>query len=90
MKNEVNPPKSPIEVTITIGAETFGDLLSTMYNEIREWDRNQAVQSHIWGGAGTNGNVSVDIRDITPELYREELQAWHTATNVDQPNELKK
>ena len=71
-----NPPKSPIEVTIRIGAETFADLWRVMYDEIKKWDRDQEVRTCFWGGSGIHGDVIVQIRDITPEQYREELWVW--------------
>lgn len=83
----MNPPRSPIEVTITIGAETPRDLYWRLRNELGEWSETEPPRWHIWGGAGTHGEVKVELRNITPEQYRAELQKWFEERKTDGPVE---
>lgn len=76
----LKPPKSPFEVTVTICAETTRDLYWRLRNELIEWSEDRVPVWHIWGGAGTHGEVKVEVRDITPEQYRAELQEWFEAS----------
>jgi hypothetical protein len=69
------PPLSPIELRISIGAETKNDVIHLLENRIREWWSEEIVESH-WGGAGTHGHIEIEYRDVTPEQYRAELAEW--------------
>jgi hypothetical protein len=72
-------PKSPVELTIHIGAESWERLVDRL-DEFAAEIRTQSETNHSpegrWGGAGTNGSYSVMVIDKTPEQYREELHNW--------------
>jgi hypothetical protein len=70
------PPKHPFELTIRIGGNDFDYVKRTAQDiatHIAECGENCSLASGGWGGCHS---VDIEKRDITPEAYRAELEAW--------------
>lgn len=76
----MNPPRSPIEFRLSIGAEDRVSLsrrLQELADRIASGSLDPIGPSGFWGGAGSHGNYTFDEdAKITPEKYRRDLQAW--------------
>jgi hypothetical protein len=73
------PPKHPFELTIRIGGNDFDYVKRTAQDiatHIAECGENCSLASGGWGGCHS---VDIEKRDITPEAYRAELEAWSSA-----------
>lgn len=72
----VEPPRHAFELEIKIGAETWERLLcelGRLDDHVREHGSACNMAS---GGGGSSSSVHIELRDVTPEQYREELEAW--------------
>ena len=70
------PPRHAYELTLRIGGETWEDVLRMLENKAHHIRQHGPECDSTWGGAGTSGYVHIQTRDVTPEKYREELEAW--------------
>jgi hypothetical protein len=71
------PPVSPFTVRITIGGQDWRYVRRRLEELAFEAQRREPAEFQMCGGgAGGNYSVTTSTRDITPEKYEEELQAW--------------
>jgi hypothetical protein len=70
------PPQHAFEVRISIGGDDWGYILRTV-DELAEHIRDHGAECGLSSG-GAGGCHSVDIceREVTPQQYHDELQAW--------------
>lgn len=75
---DTDAPLHAFEVSVKIGGNTWEYVLQTL-TELAEYLRDNGPRGLASGG--WNGCHSIDIRqrDISPEAYRAELEAWREA-----------
>jgi hypothetical protein len=77
MSKDNPPPMHRYELRITIGAVDW-DSMQRALEDVVEHVKSRDEKSVGMASGGWNGCHSVDlfVRDVTPEIYREELEAW--------------
>lgn len=80
------PPRSPIEVEVTIGAEDMDYVARRLLDLAHMADeRTPETFQMFGGGAGGNIQLTTRTRDVSVEQYRVELDAWWRATKAAPP-----
>ncbi len=76
------PPRSPVELRLSIGAESrlrCAQVLEDLADRIRHGENHHHPigPSSVWGGAGSHGHHELSVDEsITPEAYEARLQQW--------------
>jgi hypothetical protein len=70
------PPKHAYEVLIKIGGETWEYVTQTLHDLAFHVEEHGPECGLTSGGAGGSHYVHIERRDISPQDYRIELEAW--------------
>lgn len=70
------PPQHAFELRVHVGGEDWEMTLRELERLVDHVRGHGPACNISSGGGGTSSQVSVGKRDVSPEQYRDELEAW--------------
>jgi hypothetical protein len=75
-RKRIQKPRRAIQVDISIGGDTWQDVLTELKHIAEESIRREQVTPGVMGGSTSGSIRSVSLRDITHDQYITELEAY--------------
>ncbi len=72
----MSAPKHAVEVRIELGGHSMAEVIARLADELLRYQEHGGIFPHVWGGWGGAGSVSVEVRDVSADQYRSELETW--------------
>lgn len=73
-----NPPIHAVEVRISIGCHSWAGVQAVLEELLDELARRNCLNAQASVGWSGSHLVTVALRDVTAEQYRDELEAWRS------------
>ena len=74
--SEVEVPKHAFELTVCVGGEDWEHTVRELERLTSHIRRHGPECNMSSGGAGTASHVYIETRDISPDAFEVELEAW--------------
>lgn len=87
MSKAVERPRRRFELSIEIGGDTWGDVVVDLLDLARHIERHGPECKSVMGGPSCGHIVTIVERaEMTPERYREQLDAYLESLKSAKPN----